>query len=121
MDMKKVMALGLVLLTMLTMFTGCKGEDTIHSLGIEALGIADSFLDGNINSSKAIEKFDAIGERFDIERPEKDSPEWAEYLSITSKAGAIHLTLQLGETPSETVLGYRNSLAEVLGKPLRDK
>ena len=119
--MKKIMALGLALLTMLIMFTGCGGKDTIQSLGLEALEVMDSFLDGNMNSSKAVEKNYAIRERYNkIERPEKDSPEWDEYFSISDEIIFCSYAMFEQNTLEEKLL-HRNKLAEVLGKPLRDK
>ena len=116
--MKKIMALGLALLTMLTMFTGCGGKDTMYSLGLEVLKITDSFLDGNTTSSEALEKIDDIWERSKmIGMPEEGSPEgdiWDELI-------AVAYPLTFGETISEPVLSCRNRLAEALGKPLRDK
>lgn len=108
--------------------------DELYQNGVEILETADSFLDGDINSSTAFRIADRLSDEIheadvgdDISASSKKTSLWLECSDVAFQLELIEIDniFYYGEADDADASGYadllaaRNALAEVLGKPAR--
>jgi hypothetical protein len=109
--MKKVIAILCALLLMITI-VGC-AQDTVDSLGNQAINVADQYINGKITGKAATDQLDAIANKFGVlaDQSRTNLAESAKALALKLKVGALKLYIQI----SGDVLSVRNEIAAAVG------